>query len=144
MRQAGHVVFGSVLGSAGDLGASVDAGGRLAEMGERSHSTLRVWDPLVRLRLRRAPGRLRERSYDGAPRQLDLEIVVAEATRAAQHNFGRRREALARGRRSGEASFGVRIAPWLMCDPAEREPRFSDRVALELKANRNRDQRECI
>ena len=32
VREPGHVVFGGVFRSAGDLGASVDAGSRFAEM----------------------------------------------------------------------------------------------------------------
>ena len=37
VREVGHVVFGGVLGNAGDLGAAVDAGGRLAEIAGGGH-----------------------------------------------------------------------------------------------------------
>src|SRR5882672_9337370 len=64
-------------------------------------------DPLVRLRLRGAARGLRQRTQHAAPRQLDLEVVVAEAARIAQHRVGRARKALPRRRRSLELRFGL-------------------------------------
>jgi len=82
-----------------------------------SHST----DPFVRLRLRGPARGLRQRTYDAAPRQLDLEVVVTEAARTPQHSLGRVLEALPRGRRSGKLCFGFTVAPWIVRDAAERE-----------------------
>src|SRR4051812_31907123 len=89
--------------------------------------------PLVRLRLRRAMGRLRQRAQHGAPCQLDLEVVVAEAARAAQHGLGGARKALARRRRPCELRLGVAVAPGLVRHAAEREARHLDRAALDLE-----------
>src|SRR5215813_4519404 len=44
-------------------------------------------DPLIRLRLRASTRRLGQRTQDAAPRQLDLEVVVAEAARVPQHGL---------------------------------------------------------
>src|SRR6266498_296162 len=104
----------------------------------------RLPDPLVGLRLRGAAGRLIQCAQDGAPRQLDLEVVVAEATRILQHNFGGAKKVLSRRRRSVELRFGFTVAPRLVRDPAEREPRFFDRVALDVEADRDGDQGERI
>src|SRR6266568_319963 len=101
-------------------------------------------DPLVRLRLRGPARRLRQRTQDGAPRQLDLEVVVAEAARIAQHGPGCAQKALPCCRRYGELRLGFAIAPWLVRDPAEREARFPDRAALDLEAGRDGDQSERI
>src|SRR4029077_1179375 len=99
---------------------------------------------LVRLRLRGAARRLRQRAQDGAPRQLDLEVVVAEAARAAQHGLGRTQEALPRRRRSGKPRLGFTIAPRLVRDAAEREARLLDRAALDIEADRDRYEGERI
>src|SRR2546426_4885110 len=104
----------------------------------------RSTDPLVRLRLRGPACRLLQRTQDAAPRQLDLEVVVAEAARIAQHRLGRVQEALRRRRRSVELRFGFRVAPWLVRDSAEREARLLDRAALDIEAYRNRYESERI
>src|SRR6266508_941676 len=101
-------------------------------------------DPLVRLRLRGAARRLRQRAQDAAPRQLDLEVVVAEAARISQHGFGRVQEALPRCRRSVELRFGFTVAPGLVGYSAEREARLLDRAALDIEANCNRYEGERI
>jgi hypothetical protein len=44
----------------------------------------RLPDALVCLRLRGPARRLHQRAHDAAARQLDLEVVVAEAARTAQ------------------------------------------------------------
>src|ERR1051326_6350254 len=49
-------------------------------------------DPFIGFRLRRTRRRLRQRAHDRAPRQRDLEVVVAEAACFAQHRIGCVRE----------------------------------------------------
>src|SRR5260370_20604367 len=100
--------------------------------------------PFVRLRLRGAARGLRQRPQDAAPRQLDLEVVVAEAARIAQHGLGRAQEAVPRRRRAVELRFGVAVAPWLVGYSAEREARLLDRAARDLETNRNRYQGKRI
>src|SRR5262252_6816090 len=101
MRQAGRTVFGGVFRSSGNLRASIDARRRFAEVAGCGHDALsRLLDPLVRLRLRGPAPRLGQRAQDRATRQLDLEVVVAEAARISQHSLGRTQEMLARSRRS--------------------------------------------
>src|ERR1051325_6364076 len=68
-------------------------------------------DAFVRLRLRRAGRGLRQPAPDCAPRQLDLEIVVAEAARCALEEGRRARKTLARRRRTGERLLRRAIAP---------------------------------
>src|ERR1700730_42534 len=95
-------------------------------------------DAFIRLRLRRPACRLLERTDDPAPRQLDLEVIVAEAARIAQDDVGRAEEALPRCRCSVELRFGATVAPWLMRDSAKCEPCLADRSAFDVEANRNR------
>src|SRR6266849_5908982 len=104
----------------------------------------RSFDPLVRLRLRGPARRLRQRAHDAAPRQLDLEIVMPEAARIAQHGLGRPQEILRRWRRSVEPCLGFTVAPWLVRDPAEREPRLLDRAGLDIEPDRDRHEGERI
>ena len=52
-----------------------------------------------------------------APRQLDLEVVVAEAARVAQDGVGRPREVLRVGRRAVEQRLGFAVAPGLWATP---------------------------
>src|SRR5919108_1427345 len=47
----------------------------------------RLLDAFVGLRLRGPARRLRQGTKHAAPRQLDLEVVVAEAARISQHDF---------------------------------------------------------
>src|SRR6516162_8242089 len=90
-------------------------------------------DPLIRLRLRASTRRLGQRTQDAAPRQLDLEVVVAEAARVPQHGLSCTQEIFARGRRSVELRLGLTVAPRLVRDAAERQTRLLDRVALDLR-----------
>ena len=85
VSEARHVVLRSILGGASDLDAPIDAGGRLSERARpgdapsgRAHRR-----HFFGLRLRRTARRLIQRTHDGAPRQLDLEVVVAVAARRA-------------------------------------------------------------
>src|SRR4029453_12124608 len=104
----------------------------------------RPLDSLVRLRLRSSPRRLGQRTQDGAPRQLDLEVVVAEAARVSQHGIRRMQEVFARRLRSIELRFGLTVAPRLVRGAAERHPRLLDRVALDFEADRDGYQGERI
>src|SRR5947209_15987529 len=101
-------------------------------------------DPLIRLRLRLPARRLGERTHDAAAGELDLEIIVTEAARSAQHNVGGTRKALPRRWRAGELRLGCAIAPRLVGNSAEREPRLLDGFALDLEANRDRHQGKRI
>src|SRR5215510_3337933 len=101
-------------------------------------------DPLVRLRLRSPARRLRQRAHDAAPRQLDLEVVVAESARTPQHGLGRAREALPRRCRAVELRFGFTVAPRLVRHSAECEARLLDRAALDIETDRDRHQSERI
>src|ERR1051326_5650342 len=101
-------------------------------------------DAFVRLRLRRAGRGLRERAHDRAARQLDLEIVVAEAARLAQEDLRRARKTLARRRRAGEGLFRRAVAPRLVRHPAERKPRRFNSAAFDLQRGRDRYQREGV
>src|SRR6185437_3631108 len=73
-------------------------------------------DPLVRLRLRRAARRLRQRAHDAAPRQLDLEVVATEAPGRAEQRVGGAAESLRRRGRADELRLGRGIAPRLVRD----------------------------
>src|SRR6516165_1649202 len=101
-------------------------------------------DPLIRLRLRGSPRRLGQRTQDATPRQLDLEVVVAEAVRVSQHGLSCTQEIFARGRRSVELRYGLTVAQRLVRDAAERQARLLDRVALDLEADRDGYQGERI
>src|SRR6476646_2596442 len=104
----------------------------------------RLVDALIRLRLRRPLRRLRQRAHDGAPGQLDLEIVVAAAARFAQNQVGRTQEVLPRCRRSLELRFRFAVAPGLVGYPTEREARLLDRLALDIQTDRDRHERERV
>src|SRR5258708_1141873 len=99
-------------------------------------------DPLVGLRLRRAARRLAERAHDRAPRQLDLEVVVAETGRPAQQRVGGASKILRRWTLALEHVFRFAVAPRLVGDAAERDPRVGDVAVLELDRGRDRDERE--
>src|SRR5436309_6096715 len=101
-------------------------------------------DPLVRLRLRGPVRRLCQCTLDAAPRQLDLEVVVAKAMRISQHGLGRKQEVFPRRPRSLELRFGFTIAPRLGSHAAEREARFLDRAILDIEADCDRHERERI
>ena len=134
MGEAGDIEFAGVFRGAGDLGTAVDAGGGGADISRHGASP----DFLVGLRLRRAARRLRQRADDGAARQVDLESVVLEALGVAQQEVGRARERRAFGGLPAQRRFGRRIAPRLVRDAAERQPRLLDRVAVELQRGRDR------
>src|ERR1700730_7953977 len=104
----------------------------------------RLLDPLIRLRLRGPANRLRQCTNDSAPRQLDLKVVVAEASGISQHGLGHLRKVLSGCRRSVELRFGLTIAPWLMRHSAEREARLLNRATLDVQANRDRHEGERI
>src|SRR5947209_7146242 len=99
----------------------------------------RLLDPLVSLRLRLPPRRLVQRTHDAAPCQLDLEVVVAEAARLAQHDLRGPQEALPRCRSSPQLCFGFAVAPGLVRDAAQREARLLDGSPFDFKPDRNRN-----
>src|SRR5262245_45618814 len=101
-------------------------------------------DLLAGLHLRGAPGGLRQCADDGPPRQIDLKGVVTEAFGVTQHDVGSLGECrLARGL-AAQRRFGLRIAPRLVGDAAERETRLADVAAVELEADRDRYQRKRV
>jgi len=83
-------------------------------------------------------------SDDGSPRQLDLECVVTEALCAPDNRFRNSFEVILRRLDAVQHRFGIRIAPWLVGDAAERETCFPDRVAIHFKRRGHRHQRERI
>src|SRR5262249_11240861 len=101
-------------------------------------------DSLVRLRLRSPARRLRQRAHDRAARQLDLEIIVAEAARIPQHGLRRAQEIFRRRRRAAELRFSGGVAPRLVRYTAKRETCLLDRAALDIETGRDRHQSECI
>ena len=147
VRQTGDVVLGRVSRRARHLRPALDPRGRLAEKarcnGGCAHGTL----PLTRLSACDCgfpSAGLRQGAHDRAARQFDLEVVVPEAARAAQHRVGAARKALARGRRAVELSLGFAIAPRLVGDAAEREARLPDSAAFDFEPDRDRNERERI
>src|SRR5215831_11567801 len=101
-------------------------------------------DLLVGLRLRGGTRRLRERAHNGPAREVDLEGVVPKALGVAQNEICGLGERRLVGRLSPQLSFGLGIAPRLVCDAAKRKARILDGVAVKLEANRDRYQRKCI
>src|ERR1700704_1745288 len=101
-------------------------------------------DVLVRLRLRRATRRLRERADDRAARKIDLEGIVLEALGVAQQRVSRTLEGLGTRRLPAQRCFGSRVAPGLVRDTAKRKTRLLDAVALELQPDGDGHERECI
>ncbi len=77
-------------------------------------------------------------------RQLDLEGVVREALGVAQHQVRRTGECRKACGLAAQRRLGARVAPRLVRDAAERQPRLFDRVAVELQRRRDRYQRERI
>src|SRR5215204_915915 len=101
-------------------------------------------DLLVRLHLRCAVRRLRQRADDGASRQIDLEVVVREAPGVAQQDVGRTTEIRSTRRLPAQARLSLRIAPRLVGNPAQRETPLPDRAAIEDEPDRDRYQREGV
>src|SRR5689334_16765430 len=101
-------------------------------------------DLLVRLRLRGGARRLRESAHNGPAREVDLEGIVPKAFGVAQNEICSPGERRLAGRLSSQLSFGLCVAPRLMCDTPKRKARLLDGVALKLEANRDRYQRKCI
>src|SRR4051812_26111507 len=91
-------------------------------------------DLLVGLDLRRAARGLRQPADDGAARQIDLEGVVPEALGFAHDDSGGLRERRFVSRLAAQRGLGLRVAPRLVGDAAERETRFFDGAAVELDA----------
>src|SRR4051794_34070669 len=87
-------------------------------------------DLFAGLRLRGAPRRLRQGANDRQARQIDLEGVVAEAFGIAQHEIGGLGERRLARHLAAQRCFGLRLAPWLVGDAAERETRFADDAAV--------------
>src|ERR1700719_1409510 len=104
----------------------------------------RLLDALVSLRLRLPARRLVQRTHDAAPRQLDLEVVVAEAARLAQYDLRGAQEALPRCRSSPQLRFGFAVAPGLVRHAAQHEARLLDGSRFDLEPDRHRNERERI
>src|SRR5262245_956887 len=75
-------------------------------------------DLLVGLRLRGGARRLRECAHNGPACEVDLEGVVAEALGVAQNEIDGLGERRLAGRLSPQLSFGLCVAPGLVCDAA--------------------------
>src|SRR4051794_38579261 len=92
-------------------------------------------DALIRLRLRRTARRLAQGAHDPVSRQVDLEIVVAEAAGVAQHDVGGSTEAFVDRACACEPCLGGRIAPRLVRHPAQGKTRVPDRTILDRQAD---------
>src|SRR5262249_23387829 len=99
-------------------------------------------DALVGLRLRGAARRLAERARDRAAPQADPEVVGAEAACALQQHVGGAGEIVLGRPLAPERGLGLAVAPRLVGDAAERDPRLRDVAVLEVERRRDRDQRE--
>src|SRR5947209_18935542 len=105
---------------------------------------VRSLDFLVGLRLWRAARRLAQRTHDREARKIDLESIVREAFGCAQQEVCRMPERDRVCRLPAQGGLRRRIAPWLVCDAAERQPRVPDRPALNFERGRDRYEREAI
>src|SRR5262249_23736832 len=99
---------------------------------------------LVGLRLRRALRGLRERAYDAAPRELDLEGIVRVAASFPQQHIGGAGKRGAIGRLTAQRRLRRLIAPGLMRNATQRQARFFDGPALELERGGDRHERKRI
>src|SRR3954469_15634061 len=97
-------------------------------------------DALVGLGLRRAGGCLRQRPDDGPARQIDLEVVMAEALGIAQDMIGDRPEGGLLRRLAAQHVFRRGVAPRLMGDAAEGYPRLRNLAAVEPQSGSHRHQ----
>ena len=86
-----------------------------------------------------------ERAHHDAPRELDLEAVVAGRLRLGERRLGGAAEALRHPavRRPACAS-AARARHGFARDAAEREPRLHDRAVLDAQRRRGRDDREGV
>ena len=75
--------------------------------------------------LRRAGGGERQRAHDDAPRELDLEGVVAGGPGVRERRLGGAPEARGAGAAPARTASAARRAPGLRGDAAEREPRLA-------------------
>src|SRR4029079_8561172 len=101
-------------------------------------------DLLVRLRLRRAGCRLRQRTGNGAACQIDFECVVREAPGIAQQDVGSAGEGRWAGALSAQRRFGRLIAPRLVGHSTECQAGLRDRIAVELQRGCDGDECERI
>src|SRR4051794_16689648 len=101
-------------------------------------------DLLDGLRLRRGVRGLRQGSHDGAAREIDLEGVVLKTLGVAQQKLRRAFETCGVGGLAAKRGFGFRIAPGLVRDAAERQPRLFDGAAIHFESCCDRYQREGV
>jgi hypothetical protein len=101
-------------------------------------------DLLDRLDLRGGIRGLRQGANDGTARETDLEFVVFEAFGILEQRIGGGSEQLAARRLATQQRFRRGIAPGLVSDAAERQPRQPDAAVLEFERGRDRDQCEGI
>ena len=94
--------------------------------------------------MRRAVRRLCQRPHDGAARQIDLEGVVRVAFGVAQQCVGRSHKRFALRTLPAQRRFYAKIAPWLVGDASQRQPRLFDCIAVELESSRHRHQGEGV
>src|SRR5689334_10360877 len=99
---------------------------------------------LERLRLRRAACCLRERPHDAAMRQTDLEGIMPVALGAAQQHVRSAGEGGGRGGLAAKRALGLRVAPRLVRNAAERKSPFPYGVAVEFQPDRDGDESEGI
>ena len=137
--EAGHVEFGGILGGAGDLRNSVDAGRRACRC-KMSWRCSR--DLLAGLQLRGAPRGLGKRADDGPPCQIDFERVVPETLGIVQREIGRLANAVSSAAlpRSAASASSLRQGLWATPPSAKRAslivpPSSSRPTATDTSAN---------
>src|SRR5205085_12544927 len=72
------------------------------------------------------PGGLTQGADDGAPRQLDLEVVVAEALRVTEERLGNPPEIVPGGTLAQQQLLGLPVTPGLVRHAAQRQSHFLD------------------
>src|SRR5262245_23471465 len=101
-------------------------------------------DLLVGLRLRDCARRLRKRADYSPTRKLNLEGVVAEALGLTHNDIGSPTKCRLACGLADERGLGLSVAPGLVCNAAERKARGIDIASVELKADRDGYQGECV
>ncbi len=99
---------------------------------------------LIGLRLRCAVRSLRQCTYNSAPREIDLEVIVAKALGFTQHDIGCEGKDFGIGGLPAQGGFGVGVSPRLMRDATERQPCIANRAIVQVKCRGDGYQRKSI
>ena len=131
MGQAGDIELAGILRRAGDLGAAVDAGGRTfrCKVSWRSPAFLAGLRPAASL----APPASSVRTMARRARSI-LKALCPKPLASRSSTSAALREGGPVGGLPAQRGFGLRIAPGLVRDAAEREARLLDRVRRRAPA----------